>query len=154
MFLKIVAVVALVALPLNLSLWHRSHNEPVHYRWDLTLYKSVDVYLKEGVCGLHVLSMPTRTASRTGFEGQVKYDIRPTGSSFHLSSSKKGEYRRTLVFFPFWLPAVLLAVGGITPILQGPVRRWWRSARGLCIYCAYDLRGTRHRCPECGWRYA
>jgi hypothetical protein len=31
-------------------------------------------------------------------------------------------------------------------------RRWRRVRRGLCVKCAYDLRGIdSDKCPECGW---
>jgi hypothetical protein len=153
MFLKITAVVALVTLPLIAAQWYRSHDAPVHYRWDVTVYKSVDVYLKDGVCAMHMLSMPTRTASRTGFETRIAKLASPNESSLHLSSQAQGRYRHTWIVFPFWLPAGLLATCGVLPIVRGPVRRWWRTMKGLCIYCAYDLRGSHGKCPECGWRY-
>ena len=56
---KVLAVISLVAIPLSVAFWQRSHANPVHYRFDLTLYKSLDIYLKEGVCGILLLSMPT-----------------------------------------------------------------------------------------------
>ena len=38
------------------------------------------------------------------------------------------------------------------------VARMWRRARrgrmGLCLGCAYDLRGSPERCPECGIKVA
>jgi hypothetical protein len=153
MFLKALAVVALVTLPLIVVQWHRSHKEPVHYRWDLTVYKSMDLYLKDGVCGMHVLSMPTRVGSRTEHASRINYNASPNGSSLYLSSNATGRYRHTWLVFPFWLPALLLACCGILPVMQGPVRRWWRAMKGRCIYCAYDLRGSHGKCPECGWRY-
>ena len=50
-----------------------------------------------------------------------------------------------LVFFPLWLPAMLLAV---LPALW--LRRRRRLKPGLCPACGYDLRATPGRCPECG----
>ena len=57
-------------------------------------------------------------------------------------------------------------VGGAVALLLGVyvtmaaarrLRRAWRTRLltdrlrfGLCPYCAYDLRGSRDRCPECG----
>jgi hypothetical protein len=48
-----------------------------------------------------------------------------------------------------WLPMALLAV---MPAMWLERRRAAHRARrlGLCAGCGYDLRGTPHRCPECG----
>ncbi|MEK6800149.1 MAG: hypothetical protein AABZ12_14395 [Planctomycetota bacterium] len=155
MLVKIVAIVALVTLPLNAALWRRSHTQPVRFRWDMTLYKSVDVYMKDGLCGLHLLSMPRKTASRSEFEAPINYNPVPNNASLLFTSKMSGAYRHTWIVFPFWLPAVFLATCGGLPIAQGPVRRWWRVRHGRCVACAYDLRGTHSgRCPECGMRYA
>jgi len=74
---KILAVAALVMMPLCVAYWHRSHNEPVQYRWDVTLYKSIWVNLKDGVCGIELLSMPTKTASRSEFRTPLRFDASP-----------------------------------------------------------------------------
>ncbi|MHC4696054.1 MAG: hypothetical protein ACYTFA_04845 [Planctomycetota bacterium] len=35
--------------------------------------------------------------------------------------------------------------------IRGPVRRWRRRKKGLCVKCAYDLTGNvSGACPECG----
>ncbi|MBI1825941.1 MAG: hypothetical protein HY287_12605 [Planctomycetes bacterium] len=35
--------------------------------------------------------------------------------------------------------------------LRGPLRRWQRRQRGLCVQCAYNLTGNvSGTCPECG----
>lgn len=148
---KALGVAALVMLPLSVAYWHRSHAHPVSYRYDLTLYKSMWVYLKDGVCGVEVLSMPTRTASRTEFRNPLRRIPAPTQASLWMSSREHGPYRTTWVVFPFWLPTAMLVVVGLLPIVQGPLRRFWRKARGRCEECGYDLTGNRSgRCPECG----
>jgi hypothetical protein len=52
---------------------------------------------------------------------------------------------------PLWL---LFAVSLCYPILafvRGPVRRWRRRRRGLCVKCGYNLTGNVSGvCPECG----
>ena len=57
-----------------------------------------------------------------------------------------------LVGVPCW--AVVVSTG-VLPALW--VRQWtrgrrrrWRTARGLCPGCGYDLRATPGKCPECG----
>ena len=88
---------------------------------------------------------------------------------FHAKLSRMG--RRSgvswRVFVPRWTSRgrtsvcnvhLLLAVVPLS-LLEGwllvtpPVRRSWRRRRGLCVGCAYDLRGaTSTVCSECGHR--
>ena len=153
MIVKILAIVSLVMLPLSVSLWHRSHRHPVQYRYDVTGHKSLRVYLKNGVCGLHMLSMPRPTAFRSEFQAILQYDALPGPEALLFSTARQGPYRTTWVVFPFWLSTLLTMTVGALPIVQGPVRRWWRRRRGRCVTCDYDLTGNRSgRCPECGDR--
>ena len=58
-------------------------------------------------------------------------------------------FRFAVVGVPYW---ALMAFCGLLPAarLAGAVRRRRRGSRGRCVRCAYDLRGTPDRCPECG----
>lgn len=154
MISKIIALIALILIPLNITFWYRSHSHPVRYRFDVTLYKSLDVYLKNGVCGLHLLSMPTKTASKTEFEAPLRYNATPTQASFFLSSTQQGPFRFTWFVFPFWIVSLTLVGLAMMPVVRGPCVRWLRRRAGRCLYCAYDLTGNRTgRCPECGGHF-
>lgn len=151
MVLKVMAVGALVSLPLTVTSWYRSHREPTRHRWDLTEYKSIDVILRNGVCGLHVLSMPTLSKVKSEFTSRLQFNTLPNNSSLLLSSQVAGPYRHTWLVFPFWLPTILLLFCAVMPICTGPMRRLYRRRRGLCVFCGYDLRGSRGGiCSECG----
>jgi hypothetical protein len=55
-------------------------------------------------------------------------------------------------WFVVFLTALLPLVWGWRGAVSS-MRRWVRTRRsrlGLCVRCAYDLRGTPGRCPECG----
>ena len=55
------------------------------------------------------------------------------------------------VFIPLGLPFVLLATYPTIAFIRGPLRRWRRRRRGLCVNCAYDLTGNvTGVCSECG----
>ena len=154
MISKALAILAFVILPLNVSLWHKSHRRPEQYRFDITLFKSLRIYLKGGVCGLRLLSLPTKTASRSDFRAALEYDPTPGRRAFLLTSARRGPYRITWFVFPLWLSTGILTAAGLTPILGGPVRRRWRRWRGACVWCGYNLWGNRSgRCPECGTRF-
>ena len=154
MISKIVAVISLLALPVSALLWHASYRNPRYHRYDVTLYKSLWVYLKDGVCGLNLLNMPTKTASRSEFLAPLQISSTPNDKSLLISSKRSGQYRVTWVVFPFWLSTTALVFAGTVPLATPPVRRWRRKRNGWCLACGYDLRGNRSgRCPECGTRF-
>ncbi|MHC4698780.1 MAG: hypothetical protein ACYTFA_18780, partial [Planctomycetota bacterium] len=62
-------------------------------------------------------------------------------------------YRRTWLVFPLWLTTSALTLVCMLPVVQGPIRRWYRLRMGWCIFCGYNLTGNLSgRCPECGAR--
>ncbi len=154
MFWKAVAVVSLVALPFSASLWRKSHRHPEWYRCDLTPYKSLSVTVKDGIFGLNLLSMPTKSALRSEFRSTLNFNPLPSQGSLWIRTASNGPYRMTWLVFPLWLSTSLLATLMTVPIVRGPVRRWHRQWKGRCLECSYDLRGLRsRRCPECGTRF-
>ena len=62
------------------------------------------------------------------------------------------------VRLPVSLVAVVMLIAPATAAIRGPIlhryrqrRDAYRRKRGLCVKCAYDLRGLPEpRCPECG----
>ena len=138
-------------LPLSALLWRQSHAEPFQHRYDVTLYKSLRIYLIDGVCGLHLLSMPTKTASKSGFHTPLNYNPTPKQQSLLITSRTQGAYRVTWFVFPLWLTTTMFSVLCMLPVITGPFRQWWRKWNGHCIRCGYNLRGNRSgRCSECG----
>jgi hypothetical protein len=148
---KIVALFCVLALPFSLSLWHRSSTQPSVRRYDVTLYKSMWVHLNRGLCGIEILSMPSRTPSRSRFESRLGANVDPFKTSFRLASSRQGENQLTVLVFPLWLPNLILFFTLGMALTYGPVRTWRRKRNGWCLWCGYDLTGNRSgRCPECG----
>ncbi len=151
---KILAVVALITLPVSVTFWRKSHKKPEMYRWDVAADKSLRVFLRNGTCGFRLLSMPDPSPLESAFRGPLAYDPSPKNRRFVLSSTRSGPYRITWFVFPFWLPTLALTSLGAIPVIRGPVRRSWRRSRGLCEECGYNLQGNRSgRCSECGTRF-
>ena len=68
-----------------------------------------------------------------------------------LASALAVELATRLHYFP--LPGLAAVFGGLAfhRVLSRRIRtRYDRYLGGLCPSCGYDLRATRHRCPECG----
>ena len=148
---KAVAIFALVMLPLAVTFWQRSHSTPRQFRYDVTLYKSLWVWMRDGHCTMHLLSMPTKTASRTEHQGTLSYDPRPQNRSLMLQANRTGPYHNLWIVFPLWILPVGLVILGVVPLAIDPLRVWLRRRAGRCTHCGYSLLGNRSgRCPECG----
>lgn len=151
MILKILALLSFLALPFSAGLWYKSHSHAGQHRYDITLYQSVWVYLKDGLCGMEWLTMPTKTASRSEFHTRLGWDPLARRGALDVESRTNGSYRSTFIVFPLWIPNVGFMLVCCVPLIRGPMRRWWRVRRGLCTECGYNLTGNRsRRCPECG----
>jgi hypothetical protein len=90
---------------------------------------STDVFIVESTAGSVPLVSITRSRSKNVSSRTLL--------SVHVSI--------WLIAFLSALPPVVLRISGRRGRLQ---RR--RAARGLCVVCGYDLRGSAERCPECG----
>jgi hypothetical protein len=56
-----------------------------------------------------------------------------------------------IIRLPLWAPVVLFGACPTIAFIRGPVRRWRRRRKGLCLACGYDLTGNvTGVCPECG----
>jgi hypothetical protein len=74
----------------------------------------------------------------------------PRLTSFQDPTFVAAQSRNLRLFvFPYWLPVLVCAVAP-TLAACSALRRRRRHARGHCPACAYDLRATPDRCPECG----
>ncbi len=66
----------------------------------------------------------------------------------HLYRVARGAWVLTV---PLWIPFVLFAAYPTVAFIRGPLRRWRRRRKGLCIDCGYDLTGNVSEvCSECG----
>jgi len=59
--------------------------------------------------------------------------------------------RHRIVIVPLWIVFILFATYPTIAFIRGPVRRWRRRRKGLCLKCGYNLTGNVSGvCPECG----
>ena len=59
--------------------------------------------------------------------------------------------RASYLTFPLWVLAPVFATYPTFAFIRGPLRRYRRRKRGLCVKCGYDLTGNESGvCSECG----
>ena len=57
----------------------------------------------------------------------------------------------SVLVVPFWIPVASLLVYPAIAFIRGPLLRWRRRRKGLCLKCGYNLTGNESgKCPECG----
>jgi len=88
------------------------------------------------------------------------YEVKNTSGSpleydVHFGSTgptlRAGTHRRVHVAVHSVILFAVLAAYPTIAFIRGPLRRYRRRRRGLCITCGYDLTGNESGvCPECG----
>ncbi len=77
------------------------------------------------------------------------YDTNPSAEATHVY-----ETYSISILSPLWGTFVLFAFYPTIAFIRGPVRRWRRRKRGLCVRCGYNLTGNESGvCPECGTEF-
>lgn len=74
-------------------------------------------------------------------------------SSYNRQSPLPWLYNRIdqIALAPLWALAALFAYAPIAAFVRGPLRRFRRRKRGVCVPCGYNLTGNVSGvCPECG----
>jgi hypothetical protein len=84
------------------------------------------------------------------FQGKSRHRS-PLGGLLIIRDYVLSYYRLKCVAMPHWaLCAALLGYPALA-FIRGPVRRYRRRCKGLCVRCGYDLTGNVSGiCPECG----
>jgi hypothetical protein len=63
----------------------------------------------------------------------------------------KNLVRIEVLRLPLWAPFLLFSAYPTIALIRGPLRRWHRRRRGLCLKCGYNLTANVSGiCPECG----
>lgn len=96
-------------------------------------------------------AMPLFRFNRWGFFAYSVSSQNPAWSPTEWLWADRPLYHYSFSFrVPLWFPVLLGAIS-TAAFLRGPVRRWRRRRRNLCIHCGYNLTGnTTGRCSECG----
>ena len=136
------------------TLWRNAPDEPLNKAW-LTIRPG-----EAEVCAVNkgdaAVPPPAPMEAWIG-DGTQSFDS--TGAELGGFSYRRDVWTDTpykgnvwaVITVPMWAPFLLFATYPTIAFMRGPLRRYRRRKRGLCLRCGYDLRGTTGGvCSECG----
>ena len=146
MIRKAIIVVLTLGVIATAAVWLASHREPVVFHIPDTDQWEVGLAVLGGRC--LGLCIDQTAASHLAHSHRSAWPRR----SFHIKSLRHPIAGSWLsVGFPAWLPLLSFAAYPTLAFISGPLRRYRRRKRGLCVKCGYNLTGLPEpRCPECG----
>lgn len=81
--------------------------------------------------------------------GARVFDV-SNGKPVDRAVARSGSRHWLLVRFPWFIVATCVLPGWWLVTWRCRLRQAYRRTHGLCPTCAYDLRASKERCPECG----
>ena len=96
--------------------------------------------------------LTTAQPNGTARDYDLPFGLRLILTSFAETSSNRGTVWTThSLHVSYRLLVVVFAAYPTIAFIRGPLRRWRRRRKGLCLKCGYDLTGNVSGiCPECG----
>ena len=135
MIRKIIIVVLAMAMVGIVALCLIGLGWPIVY-----VHHGDEVSVRSGVLYIYRLHVPPWGP------GYTQYNWRP-----FLEALLSGGGCLHRLRMPLWVPFLIFAPYPTLAFFRGPVRRYRRRKRGLCVNCGYNLTGNISGiCPECG----
>ncbi len=118
--------------------------------------------------GVTLQQQPRVDASLYWFDGRIKmsltkdmsappviktwdwcgFGLKITGATSLFTGTQAKSW---ILFGPSWISVLIPCAYPAIAFIRGPLRRYRRRRRGLCIRCGYNLEGNVSGvCPECG----
>jgi hypothetical protein len=168
---NLLTALSLLLLIAGAAAWVASYARPVHWGAGSPADAWWEVFSARGTLRIErvrrVDGDRTVPASRTIGPRSLRYTredavaSRPAASAPQPPSSSPSVSQRNpnaavwKVWCDYWVPCLVGSVLPVWRLARLPHRRAARRrARGECVGCGYDLRGSADRCPECGREFA
>jgi len=128
---------------------------------DGTLYAGHRKFLAGWICDGHcaLVGMTTNARDERRFADELLKrccrELRRSPEwcrSFRFKKTALGAGKSMVILvFTLAFPTVLSAAYPMVVLVRGPLLRCYRSRRGCCAFCGYNLTGNQSGvCPECG----
>ena len=129
-----------------------SSGSPTHRRLTIACADAAFVPQQFGICTLdYSRRLPSQSKSSTAALVWNRYlKVIVSRTAINAKSHEQG----LVIRFPLIPLFLLFAAYPFIAFIRGPLRRYRRRRKGLCVTCGYDLTGLpENRCPECGTEF-